>query len=244
VAGVVALIAVGAVFAVLLPYVFHDGTGPPDADPAEVRTRLERGQGLLSEGKFQLARAELEAARQLAARQAQALTPEEHRHLAQLHRQAALLTDNLDLSLQQILEQAATTDAQEWQAQFTRRYRGRAVVFDGVLRRDLGGQVRMLDYFLFVKNEPVRLEWQELRLLAPLPLQEPQRLLFGARLASARREDRGMWVVRFEPDSGVLITDPGAAAAVCLQPVDEPLREVLQRQQAWLADLPLAADAQ
>jgi hypothetical protein len=67
-----------------------------------------------------------------------------------------------------------------------------------------------------------------------LPLEEPTRLLFGARLARVRRDTPSSWEVRFEPDSGVLLTDPGAAAVCCPFLGEAELRALLQRQAGWL----------
>jgi hypothetical protein len=63
-------------------------------------------------------------------------------------------------------------------------------------------------------------------------------VLFGARLAGCFREAGGGWVIHFEPESGVLLTDPGAAASCCPAPPGRELEEVLRRQEEWLSDLP------
>lgn len=79
----------------------------------------------------------------------------------------------------------------------------------------------------------------DLTILSRLPLERPYRVLFGARLASVGREAGGRLVVRFQPDSGVLLTDPGAVRACLLgQPPDDALSEVLRRQQDWLVNFP------
>jgi hypothetical protein len=66
-------------------------------------------------------------------------------------------------------------------------------------------------------------------------------MLFGARLAGLEREERGghgLWVIRLDPDSGVLLTDEDAAGACCPRPLDDGLRAVLRRQADWAAALP------
>jgi hypothetical protein len=80
-----------------------------------------------------------------------------------------------------------------------------------------------------------RVALEDLTLWRRVPLAPPRRLLFGARLRRLGREAGGVWVVRFQPDSGVLLTDPGAAAACCPAPLDPDLLEVLQRQQEYVA---------
>ena len=70
---------------------------------------------------------------------------------------------------------------------------------------------------------------------------EPRRMLFGARLAGLAREERGghgLWVIRLDPDSGVLLTDEDTAGACGPRPLDPGLREVLRRQADWAAALP------
>jgi hypothetical protein len=57
-------------------------------------------------------------------------------------------------------------------------------------------------------------------------------MLFGARLRDCTREEGGGWVIRFEPDSGVLLTDAEAAAACAA--LEPRLKETLRRQQRWL----------
>ncbi len=79
-----------------------------------------------------------------------------------------------------------------------------------------------------------RVALEDVPLLKQLPLDPPRRWLFGARLASCQREEGGVWVLRFEPQSAVLLTDEGAAAVCCPGPMDAELRAVLRRQQEWL----------
>jgi hypothetical protein len=107
-------------------------------------------------------------------------------------------------------------------------------VFDAEVRRDATGEYQLDWYFDPPAGERVRLEIGDLTLLHNLPLSEPRRLLFGARLSSIAREQNGVWVVRFEPASGVLLTDPRAIAAASNAPIDEPLLELLGQQRQWL----------
>jgi hypothetical protein len=75
---------------------------------------------------------------------------------------------------------------------------------------------------------------EDLTLLQHLPLDPPQRLLFGARLANLSREKGGRWVYRLQPESAVLLTEPDAVAACGLGPLDAETLEVLRRQEEWL----------
>jgi len=211
-------------------------TGPVRAE--QVRSRIQAGQQALAEGKYRLAVEELSTARQLRDQRPQLLTARENRELNQLYRQAALLDNLLDKSLQEILSLAQREHDQEWPAQFAGRYKGKAVIFYDRVRRDATGAHRLLVYEVRVGDEVAHVELADLKLLSSLPLDKSPRLLFGARLASVSREAPGPWVIRFEPDSGVLLTDPGAVASCCPPPWDEELQAVLKRQAEWLADLP------
>jgi hypothetical protein len=207
------------------------------SDLDEVRTRIVAGAKALGEGNSQLAVDELEVARQLVRRHPHLVSKGEARQLAQLHNQATLLADLLTESLGELLSRAVGLEEREWQAVFQRRYSGKAVLFDAEVRRDGAGQYQ-LGYRLWAGLEPGRAAIEDLTLLANLPLEKPQRLLFGARLAAIRREPPGIWVVRFDPGSGVLLTHAGAVTACLFNPPDAELQQVLALQEMWLAELP------
>jgi hypothetical protein len=202
--------------------------------PAELDAHRQAGIQALGDGHFQVALDELKAAKEISDRHLEFLPARERRELAQLLLQADLLSDLLSESLREILVRAAGLDDREWEAVFNRRYRDKAVVFEADVRLDASRRYH-LDYALHLDREPGRIELGDLKLLASLPLHTPQHLLFGGRLASIRREPPGpTWVVRFQPDQGVLLTDPGAARA-CGLPVEEPeIRKTLEKQAVWV----------
>jgi hypothetical protein len=141
-------------------------------------------------------------------------------------------------SLEEILRQASLArDEAEWQAEFQRDYHGKTVVFDDVVGRDDASRPFLTAHQVFAGDEKARLALEDLTLLHDLPLEPSQRLLFGARLLRCGREKGGTWVVRFEPDSAVLLTDAGAAAACCPALIGDDVKEVLQRQQRWLENM-------
>jgi hypothetical protein len=214
------------------------GDLPAPADDLEdMRFHFQAGRQALADGNFQSAVQAFEIASAIRARHPAALPAEETRKLVQLHRQAALLADLLTESLEEILRRLDGLPEREGQAIIARHYRGKAVAFHSQVRRDASGRYQ-IDYRLFDGRQEARLDLGNLKLLQRLPLHEPQQLVFGARLAAVRREAVGGWVVSFEPDSGVLLTDPGAAAACCFQPGDaEQLQQVLRMQEAWAGEL-------
>lgn len=202
--------------------------------PPEIHAHIEAAQRALKEGNYRLAVRELKQAGEQAERHPDRLSRDEHLQLRQLQRQGELLAHLLDEPLEEILQQAVQhRNDEEWQEKFA-DYRGRSVVFDDVLRRDAKGRPLLAFYAVRAGKVEARLAWEDLAVVAHLPLDPPRRWLFGARLADCRREEGGTWVIRFEPDSAVLLTDEDAAASCCPGPMDDALRAVLRRQDEWL----------
>jgi hypothetical protein len=234
-------LAAGAVtlVVVVLTFVFFwTWYAQPAKEPATIHQRIEAGRKALAQGKFRMAASELEAARTMRDRRPELLSPAERRQLTQWHRQAVLLANLSSTSLEEILHHALdlAPDEQEWQRVFAQSYQGKGVIFDAEVRREAARTYR-LEYTVFVNDKPAVIDLANVQLLGTLPLDKPQRLLFGVRLAGIRAEAEGTWVVRFEPDSGVLLTDLDAAVAACAQPAEE-LNEVVQRQAEWMASAP------
>jgi hypothetical protein len=201
-----------------------------------LRHRIEAGRRKLADGQFRGALDDLNAALGISELHPELLAPEEARRVRQLQRQGDLLARLLKPSLQEILQQALQVRHEdEWQGRFHDDYRGKAVVFDDAVRRDGDGMPALHVYEVRTGGETARVALEDLDLLRGLPLDPPPRLLFGARLASLSRERGGRWVFHFQPDSGVLLTDPGAVAACGLAPLDAELLEVLRRQEEWLS---------
>ncbi len=234
-AGVAALVVMGALYLGLWPYLTR--TPPPASSPVSntdfIREQMAAGAEALAAGNYRVARGRLALAVQLY-EQHRGLPPAEQRRLVQLHRQADLLAGLLSLSPAEVLQQGLRVrDEEEWQAQFA-DHRGRAVIFDDVVRRDAAGRPVLATCTVAAGGVQARLALEDVGLLKRLPLDTPVRLLFGARLERCAREEGGVWVIHFQPDSGVLLTDPGAAAACCPAPLGDDLLEVLKRQEEWL----------
>jgi hypothetical protein len=209
--------------------------GPATPGPLPFSQYLHRTRQYLGEGSFRLAVANLEQARTAAGSGWPGLPRSQRQEWMQLHRQAALLADLLAEPLEDVVRHAAGIKEAEWVADFRQRYHGRAVVFDMVVQRVAGRRLRH-NYCLATPMLEARLELGGLALLRGLPLDQPQRLVFGARLAGVTREPPGTWVIRPEPDSGVLLTDPGAAAACCAAFGDPGTQALLKLQTTWAAD--------
>lgn len=227
------ILAMGLCLLLLRPYLRPPGTSAA-ASKTDARAQLEAGEQQLRDGNVFLALNELNAALAQSADDPNALSAEQHAQLQQLHRQTEMLARLLDQPLEEILFQAMRHRSdEEWAEKFA-HYRGRSVVFDDVLRRDERSRPVLRSYTVQVAGVEARIALEDLALLRWLPLEPPRRCLFGARLASCRREEGGIWVFRFEPDSAVLLTNASAAAACCPLPLDEELLGVLKRQDEWL----------
>jgi hypothetical protein len=226
-------VAIGLLIGFLQPRPPTAGTSPGGPDVAGL---IEEGEKALATGnlkqaleKFNRARAELD-------RHPDLVPAAKARLFKQEYAQASLLKNLLDVSLEDLLQKAATKQDEEvWHEEFAERYRGKGVVFDAEVRRERDGF--QLDYVVRAGTEPARIDLSDLRLLPALPANRSPRLLFGARLASIAREVGG-WVVRFEPDSGVLLTDAGLVKATVPPPIDDELLDLVDRQAGWAANLP------
>jgi hypothetical protein len=234
VAGLLTLVVVVGGFAAAFLWLIEipEGAAPT---AAEIDTELAGARKALREGELQRAAQELDRLQTTVTVKSQAATPGQREELRQLHRQAVLLADWSGESLEQILARTAPLKFEEWQA-VAERYRGKPFVFDLELRRDASRRYHVIRYGGKDTPPGVRLEVQNLRLLAYLPLEEPQRVLFGARVAELRRQGE-VCTVRLEGDSGVLLTDVtstvigGTIPELVLQPI-------LKQQRQWAAGLP------
>lgn len=230
-----AALAMGLCLLILRPYLRRGGASAGvSTSRGDARSQLEAGQQQLRDGNVFLALSELNAAFEQSSRHPGALDGQQHAHLAQLRRQVDLLARLLDQPLEEMVLQAMQHRSDEEWAEKFGHYRGRTVVFDDVLRRDGQGRPVLGSYAVRVMGVEARVALEDLVLLQHLALDPPRRCLFGARLASCRREEGGIWVIRFESDSAVLLTDESAAAACCPLPLDKDLLDVLERQKKWL----------
>ncbi len=229
----VLMILGGALGMTLIFWLIRPYLRRPEAQ-SDSQVLLVEGERQLRQGNVFLALKSLNDALEQPSRKTNAISREGHHRLQQLWRQTDLLARLLDQPLEEIVHQARQhRSAEEWRAKFE-QYRGRTVVFDDVLRRDLEDRPTLGSYVVSAGDTEARVALEDLVLLRQLPLEPPRRWLFGARLADCRRETGGLWVFRFEPDSAVLFSDDIAAAVCCPAPLDEELLGVIKRQDEWL----------
>jgi hypothetical protein len=170
------------------------------------------------------------------------LTEAEHRRLNQLQRQAALLTELVPVPLLTLIDQAENApNPAAWQAR-CRAYQGKGLIFDDMLRNDRAPgriQSRRLGDLRTPQMASGRVALEDLTLLHLLPLQMPQRWIFGARIRGIDREGGPGWVIRLEPESGVLFSERTAVEAEMPGLSNDPEWPLLlARQQALLETLP------
>jgi hypothetical protein len=208
-----------------------------DNDAKSISLHFSAGKKLFGQGQFHEAVRELDEALALHQKYSDSLSAADRKRLVQMHREAHLFINLLSESLEDVLSQAAAEhDDAEWHAVFADRYQGRSVIFFAGIRRDSSNRWA-LDYDVFVRDKHARIDWENLQLLRNLPFDQSQRLLLGVRLASVEPEAGGTWVVRLQPDSGVLLTNADALANIILRP-PEGIDEVLKRQAVWVAEMP------
>lgn len=122
--------------------------------------------------------------------------------ILQAAEEAAILVQHSSRSLEEIMDEAARAeDEKAWQARFNDLYKGRTVIFDSnevkyrILARRGTNNIRQ-----------GRIDIAGIRILESSPPQKGRsNAIFGARMASFTLED-GVWVLKFEPASVVVMT--------------------------------------
>lgn len=234
-AGSFTLLLVVAVYGVILVQ-FRDLPTPRTtlSLTEQIESNLVAGREALRQRDFTEAEKLLRAARNGYQQQRDAIPASQGRRLIQLHRQAELLASRLPDAFELMLQRWKMLEQNELEKVFA-DVRGKAVFFDLELRREAAGKYH---YERRLGAELPTLELHDLKLLNRLPLQNAsQRVVFGARLAGLRRDAQNRFVVSFDPESGVLVTDE-EVADVCCPPLDESLHVVLVRQRDWAIESP------
>jgi len=151
-------------------------------------------------------------------------------------REAALFTDLVPETLEQIVEEARSGDPETWPKRFDALYKGRSIVVDARIvaapDADRGIPAYDLDYRIYAGKGPTppargRLDLRGFKLFELAGSKAGDSIRIGARLASVTLDPaRGDWLVALEPDSGSFITHDRALAALGLGPADHEPGEV------------------
>lgn len=159
----------------------------------------------------------------------------EGRWLAQMEREALATADQLDITLEEVLQKSTGLSDRAWNAQFAARYAEKTILFDAPVR-DIGSGIFRIDWATTASGLPVRIEIQNSVFLTGLKVKWPARCLLAIRLSEARR-DRGGWLVLGKPESVVLFTEPAFFQGSTLS-IDAELAEQLKKQAGWLNATP------
>jgi hypothetical protein len=197
----------------------------------KLQAHQEEGEKAWQAGDYTKAAEELRAARALRLELGEPTASESALRSEQMEHQADLVANSLSKPLADLLDEWQAVGDADLRKLFAER-QGKTVAFDVLISRDGAGAFQYRQYL----GRPLpRLELQDLTGLKKVPLGERQRMIFGVKLASLRRDrarpadDPERWVVGFQPDSFVPITDRKIAQALHL-PIDDAMPEVLRRQ--------------
>jgi hypothetical protein len=227
-AGLTLLLVAGGLVTLFIYLSRPSDGGKDQAASGSTEDAITEGRRLLGEGSFQTALRTLKGPYYRGERGSE---------LMQLLRQADLLAGLSQFSLQEIIQKGQLVRSdKEWKEQFGKEYSGRSLLFDDLVTREADGRHRLVHYEVVVEDEKAEVRLN-LNLLKQLPITAPRRLLFGAKLASVERQGEKSWLVEFDPKSGVLLTDEGAATALGLGPVDVELHDLLLEQAGWARKL-------
>jgi hypothetical protein len=128
--------------------------------------------------------------------------------------EAAIYTGLVSEPLEKILAEASPGD-ETWPDRFAARYQGRSVLLEAhviAVPDSSGTGAYDLDYRVLApgaagRPRVARVDLAHFALFQAIKPRRGERLLFGARLADVAFED-GQWLVRLEPESGVVMTRP------------------------------------
>jgi hypothetical protein len=191
--------------------------------PAEAEADRTAGIAALAEGKIDEARRRLTRAadslKQLG------VADERLTETRQIAAEVAIAVDLLQVSLPQLLDEAARLGESEWSSHFGNIYRGRSIAFDDVIEATQaeGGYRLSSRVFCGVGPEATRtgrFDLAGLKLIEEHAPKVKERVVFGARLESVDLVD-GTWAIRFAPESGVWLTHPDVLNLVQLTPRNE-----------------------
>jgi DNA-directed RNA polymerase subunit RPC12/RpoP len=213
---------------------------------AQLESATDEGSKLLKAADFVRAAERLTVADR-AARGLGADSPQE-RLAIQLKREADLWvflsTEPLETFVAQ-MDAANDDDEAAWNRLFTDKFARRMLVFDTWVSPPTQHEIARAkederaphhaEWLIIGSRLRVQLSLRGLRLIDDLPLDEPQRLIFGATLAGLHKSttEENTWQIELSPDSGVLVT-VAEPLKYYHWPEDESLPEVLKQQQTLL----------
>jgi hypothetical protein len=162
------------------------------------------------------------------------------REIQQLANEVAQFADLLDRPLDEVVRERRSMSATEADLYIRETLKHPALLLDVFVSPTAGtgsgSTGYRIDALIVTGPEPVRIDVSNLKLITALAPTTPTRLVFAARIEAIELlPNTGEWVIRFAPDSGLLVT-----SARCLEklgwPLDEPTRSLLETQSKWTLD--------
>jgi hypothetical protein len=138
--------------------------------------------------------------------------------------EAAIFVDLVPESLEQLLNEAAPMDPHDWENRFKAFYEGHSVLIDASIvaaRTPDGEPAYALDYLILPPGDPSqfrengeyqparigRIDLSDFELIQLARPKDGAHIIFGAKLDSFKFDSAAnVWMLRFQPDSGVFIT--------------------------------------
>lgn len=217
------------------------GTGKtsPGTVASQLQQLIATGNKNLQNGSFELAVENLKKAEALDHRVPNVLSRLNRAQMKLSLQQAELFADLIQQPLEGLIREAQNRSPEEWKARF-QKYRNGSVLWYDVIEPLGKGRFRLQNHRILVGEKNLKLARVELplELLTQLELEQPRPMIVGARLESIAQEEGGQWVIRFQPQSAVLMTDEKALHSYGFVPADqEGLREVLRWQREQMEQL-------
>jgi hypothetical protein len=238
-AAILSLLVIGILLALTLPRLARPAPGPPESTEA-LEAALREGEQLLHEGKFHLSWQKLKEAVSLRAEGKGDVGQPLSWRLSSLYHQADALANLVPIPLEEVVRQARfERNPREWEERW-KQFDGKAVLFDGVVKLDRFSRVTLPDIPIIADGQEARLELDDVALMNEVPLESNRRMIFAVKLKACARDKDGLWVVRFHPKSGVLMTEAVAVEAACSVPLDDGAKKVLAWQARWVANRGMA----
>jgi hypothetical protein len=138
--------------------------------------------------------------------------------------EAAIFADLAPAGMDEILEEAATGDPKRWPSKFASMYKGRSVILDPAIAEVPDpanpGSSYKVNYPIYFGRGPKpegrgRIDLTGFRLFELAQPKVDEQKPFGARYKSVELDPAtSLWVITFEPDSGVFITHTRALEAI------------------------------
>ncbi len=215
---VLATVVAFVILVVIVAAVLRRFQGVPQRESPAIGEHLHACREALRRGDLAKARASALQAAQLLEQSAGITSAQRAAEVRLLRRQLDLLNDLVDRPVEDLVAEAQSMPAADWQRRWQERYRGRSVAFLVDLWRQPNDAGLHFDYLLPEERGKARIELDDLpEVRERLAVRQAERLFFAARLATLRSEEPdGAWVARLDKGSFVPLDDPALQSSIWL----------------------------